>query len=446
MLEKLRKCNNVAEIKQCIKEFYHSYDSNSYIPGIYREGTFLSKNSNYDGEFYAKLIIRPQGKNIEHTWLKQNLSYQFIDGSDKYTKNNTSNYVYNLIVRKKYYRNTLYAFNPFLYNDKNFEIYAKTQDSKPFENLVYYNKDVSVNEIPIIQFNNDNEILLLKYSISDYINPEENFYPNYVLSVEFEYRDKKNTIENFIEHKENDCLITKENTDEFIWLIGTIDIDFVLPNVADLNIVTNQLNGNIRKINESNYNDDSDAGLIVFDSKCMKYLKERYIFLELHMIDMHTKDSVLVDIFSDKVVFWEGEFNNLPYEVKKNLEKYNIKLKSIGIISKPMFEWQLNANTDYEKYEFPYQRLGKYILENCYELAYESRISTELPEDYKNLQNKVNNLLNFFSMKYSELYRDEIGYQDLEKVLNNKYKPSAMKSKELFDYFCYILLEAISKW
>ena len=110
-----------------------------------------------------------------------------------------------------------------------------------------------------------------------------------------------------------------------------------------------------------------------------------------------------------------------------------------------MFEWQLNANSDYEKYEFPYQMLGKYILKNCFELAYESRISTELPETCDDLRDKVNNLLKFFSIKYSQLFRDEVGYKELEKVLNNKYKLNSAKSKGLFDYFCYNLLEEVSK-
>lgn len=445
MLEKLRKCCSVEEIKECVKDFYHTFDNDSYIPGIFKDGTFLSRNSNYNGEFYAKLIIRPYGKNIECTWLKQNLVYGFIDGSDRGTINNISNYVYNLIVRKKYYRNNIYTLNPYLYNDNHFEIYAKMQDSKPVENLVYYDEDVSAKELPIILFKNDDEVLLLKYSISNYIYTEEDVYPKYVLSVEFEYRDKESKIKDFEVYREDGCLITKEKAKDFIWLIGTIDIDFILPKVAELDIVTNQLNGSIRKIDESNYNDDVDAGLIVFDKKCMEYLKERYIFLELQMVDMHTKDSILVDILNDKIVFWEGEFNKLPYEVKKKLEKYNIKSKLNRIISKPMFEWQLNANSDYEKYEFPYQMLGKYILKNCFELAYESRISTELPETCDDLRDKVNNLLKFFSIKYSQLFRDEVGYKELEKVLNNKYKLNSAKSKGLFDYFCYILLEEVSK-
>lgn len=443
MLDKLRKCNNVEEIIKCIREFYHSYDNSNYIPGIFKEGSFLSAKENYDGEFYAKLILRPDEKDIKQTWMKMNLSYGFIDGSDEKEKNDISNYIYNLIVQKNYYRHTVYTLNPYLYNDNESAIYEKNQDNKNVANLVYYDPTFSTNEWPILISKNDDEILLLKKSISSFINTEKNVFPHYVLSVEFEYRDKKHKIDDFVEYKNDGCLITKERTNDFIWLLGTFDIEYIIPKDNNLRIITNQLNGNIRNIDESNWNDDMDAGLIVVDKKCLKYLKERYIFLEFAMVDMYTKDSILVDFVSDKIVFWEGEFNKLPYEVKKELEKYNIKKKMNGIISPAMFEWQLNGNLDYEKYEPYYQKLGKYILEKYFDIAYESRISTELPETYKDLIEKVNELLKLFSLEYKQLYKYEKGFFTLEKVLNNKYKPGPKISAELFDYFCYLLLEVV---
>lgn len=179
-------------------------------------------------------------------------------------------------------------------------------------------------------------------------------------------------------------------------MLGTIDIDFVIPKDRKLDIITNQLNGNIRKIDESNWNDDMDAGLIVFNNKCLKYLKKRYLFIELSMIDMHTKDSVLVDFVGNRVVFWEGEFNKLPYEVKKELEQYNVRKKCKGIISKAMFEWQLNCNLDYDKYEYSYQKIGKKVFENYFDIAFESGLSLDLPRTSKELKDKIDNLLKIF--------------------------------------------------
>lgn len=444
MLEKLRKCQNVIEVIECIKLFYCSYDTSNYIPGIYKEGSFLfSKTQDNSGEFYAKLIIRPKNSKIHQTWLKGNLQYGFIDGSDEREINDNSSYVYNIIVQKNFYRNSIYTLNPYLYNDNNSYIYEKMQNSKNIANLVYYNITFSTNEWPVIISDDDNKILILKEAISDYINSEKNHYPQYVLSVEFEYRDKIYNIEDFDRYQDEGCLVTKEKRDDFIWLLGTIDLNFIIPNNKELNIITNQLNGSIRKINESNWNDDIDAGLIVFSNKCLNYLKKRYIFIELSMIDMHTKDSVLIDFVGDKIVFWEGEFNKLPYEIKKELEKYNIRKKCTGIISAAMFEWQLNCNLNYEKYEYSYQKVGKKIFEKYFDIAFESRLSLELPETVFELKNKINNLLKIYSLNFKQLYKYEKGYVVLEKIMNNEYKPSKEEIKQLFDYFCYILLEVI---
>lgn len=444
MLEKLRQCSNVEEIAKYIKDFYHLYDIDNYIPGIYKEGSFLfTKKEDNNGEFYAKLILRPKDIDINQTWLKGNLQYGFIDGSDDREKNDIGNYIYNVIVQKNFYRNSIYTLNPYLYNDNNSYIYEKVQDTKNVANLVYYNVTFSTNEWPVLVSKGDNEILFLKESISDYVNSEENHYPQYTLSVEFEYRDKINNIKEFDKYVNSGCLITKERIDDFVWLLGTIDIDFVIPKDRKLNIITNQLNGNIRKIDESNWNDDMDAGLIVFNNKCLKYLKERYIFIELSMIDMHTKDSILVDFVGNRVVFWEGEFNKLPYEVKKKLEQYNVRKKCKGIISKAMFEWQLNCNLDYDKYEYPYQKIGKKVFENYFDIAFESGLSLDLPRTSKELKDKIDNLLKIFSVEFNELYKYERGFITLEKIMNNKYKPTVEESKQLFDYFCYNLLGVI---
>ena len=66
-----------------------------------------------------------------------------------------------------------------------------------------------------------------------------------------------------------------------------------------------------------------------------------------------------------------------------------------------------------------------------------------MPETYKDLIEKVNELLKLFSLEYKQLYKYEKGFFTLEKVLNNKYKPGPKISAELFDYFCYLLLEVL---
>ena len=108
-----------------------------------------------------------------------------------------------------------------------------------------------------------------------------------------------------------------------------------------------------------------------------------------------------------------------------------------------MFEWQFNCNLDYDKYEYSHQKIGKKVFENYFDIAFESGLSLDLPSTTKELKNKINNLLNLFSVEFNELYKNEIGFITLKRIMNNKYKTTAEESKQLFDYFCYNLLEII---
>lgn len=174
---------------------------------------------------------------------------------------------------------------------------------------------------------------------------------DYILSVEFEYRNTNNHIKDVDNYQDDTSFIDNINKEKkgYLWLIGTIDIPFVIKSEQPLNIVVNDLKGNKRTLNENNYNDDTDAGLIVFSEDCFEYLRQRYIILGLTMIDTYNENqSYIIDNLEDIFVFWEGEFNKLPREVKVGLEKYNNIEKSTGIISPAMFEWQLNANWDWK--------------------------------------------------------------------------------------------------
>ena len=61
-----------------------------------------------------------------------------------------------------------------------------------------------------------------------------------------------------------------------------------------------------------------------------------------------------------------------------------------------MFEWQLNCNLDYDKYEYPYQKIGKKVFENYFDIAFESGLSLDLPRTSKELKDKIDNLLKIF--------------------------------------------------
>lgn len=432
MLEVLNNCSTIEEIINEVKKFYNSYNNDYYIPAIYKEGSLIEGKGN-NSEFYAKLIIRPSELELKESWVKMNDTNDFIDEPSKVS---ISDCVYNVVVTKKYYQNSLYTLNPNLYFSNDY-VYEKNQDHKNVANIVYFDNSFSTNEWPILRSESDDEILVLKQSLINYVE-------NYKLSVEFEYRSKDFIIKEKNSIKENDYYVYNITGDDMTWINATVDLDFIIPDNNQLKLVTNSISGGTRPINEHNWNDDVDAGLLVFRPACLKMLKKRYIIIELHMIDLFTKKSTLIDIVDDKVVFWEGEFNQLPYEIKKSLEPFNIKTNSKGIISKPMFEWQLNGNLEYDKFEYPYLKLGKNIIENYYDLACDMKCSLDLPNNSKELLEKINNILAIYKLKIDDLYKNENGFIFLKETLSKKRKPKKYDCCQLFDYFCHLVLEVIN--
>lgn len=269
------------------------------------------------------------------------------------------------------------------------------------------------------------------------------------MSVEFEYRNTNNHIKDVDNYQDDTSFIDNINKEkkDYLWLIGTIDIPFVIKSEQPLNIVVNDLKGNKRTLNENNYNDDTDAGLIVFSEDCFEYLRQRYIILGLTMIDTYNENqSYIIDNLEDIFVFWEGEFNKLPREVTVGLEKYNNIEKSTGIISPAMFEWQLNANWDWKNKAYPSQYLGEYLIVNYIELVKEYKCNIVLPKNEEIFKEQINNILEILNIKIEDVYKNENGYRAVLEIMNQENK---VKNKEilksLFEYFCSIVLEKVDK-
>lgn len=269
------------------------------------------------------------------------------------------------------------------------------------------------------------------------------------MSVEFEYRNTNNHIKDVDNYQDDTSFIDNINKEKkgYLWLIGTIDIPFVIKSEQPLNIVVNDLKGNKRTLNENNYNDDTDAGLIVFSEDCFEYLRQRYIILGLTMIDTYNENqSYIIDNLEDIFVFWEGEFNKLPREVKVGLEKYNNIEKSTGIISPAMFEWQLNANWDWKNKAYPSQYLGEYLIENYIELVKEYKCNMVLPKNEEIFKEQINNILEILNIKIEDVYKNENGYREVLEIMNQENKEKNKEIlKSLFEYFCSIVLEKVDK-
>jgi len=456
MVKELESKSSIIEVMNTIKKMFESYNNDLYLPVIFKEGhftynSFENKDNKPSSEFYSKLIIRPRNSKITHSWMLNNLAYSFFNGTEFLEKQqiNNSDFIYNLIVLKKVYNNSIYTFNPMLYNDNSY-ISEENYKNNEIANLYYCDDFHKEQKIPVLKKENNN-IYLFKKVLEDYLVASEHSREesDYVLTVEFEYRNTNRHIIDTENYQDNnsfvDNIATKNN--EFLWLIGTFDIPLVINKEAPLSIIVNDLSGKKRKINEKNYNDDTEAGLIVFSNKCFEYLKKRYIILGLTMIDTYNDNqSYIIDTLNNIFVFWEGEFNKLPREVKLELEKYNDKERNESLISPAMFEWQLNSSWDWKPKAYPCQLLGDYLIENYIELVREYKCNVILPYNIDIFVNEMKNILNILSLKIEDIAEPENGYGILVKIYNkDKVQLNEEKMYSLFQYFCSLVLEKVDK-
>ena len=458
-IKELEKATSIKELVETIKEFYASYNHDGYIPALFQEGYFtisgLKNGVEEDcSEFYAKLIIRPYNHKMTNSWQVGNLSQGFIDGSIlEDEEREESNFIYNLIVHRKMYGNNVYCLNPMLYNRLEY-IDEENYKNNGVVNAFYSDEN---EKVPLIKKDDNDNLMLYKKSIEDYmIDADSNSYPNYILSVEFEYRNTDKHItdkEDYVTKTEYIDNVSKtmpiHGEQDFLWLIGTVDIPFVNSEDRSLSIITNSLNGHQRPLNEKNYNDDTDAGLIVFDYSCLEFLMERYVILGFIMIDTFEETSTLIDLVDDIVVFWEGEFNKLPYITQKGLEKYNNQERTSNIISSAMFDWQLEVKQNYLDKAEPFQKLGNYLWENHEELVREYKCNVTLPRTEKLFIEQANTILKITKLAVKEIEWDKMApraFFAIETLLEKKELIVDIKNLPvMFQNFCVLILNQVDK-
>lgn len=202
MIKELEKSDSIIGIINTIKKYFSEYDQDIYLPAIIKEGDFMyerygNKKKRESSDFYAKLIIRPISSKITHSWLIQNMVYNFYNGNE-YSENkivDPLDFVYNIIVHKNVYGNFIYTLNPMLYNDES-SISEENYKNNGIANLYYCDSYHSENKINVLKNEND-DIYILKEVLENYVfaqNPSRYGNGDYILSVEFEYRNTNNHI------------------------------------------------------------------------------------------------------------------------------------------------------------------------------------------------------------------------------------------------------------
>lgn len=431
--------NNTRNVISKIMGYYYSKINNNYMPGILNEGVLYNDGN----ELYIKIVAKQKGIEIENTWIKTNLSKDYSNG------------IYNLISSYKYKYCDIYGINPILLDDN--DVTFVEQNDLDVLDMEYINSDNEIKRNKILCKSDNNIMIYLPLIRSRIID-----YSEYELCAEIEYKSYVNGLNpdhlGSCKYDDNGYFDLDYSKSEILsrnkkiyWLRATIKLDNVKlidQPKEDLNIKVVTLDDNdIRDLNPDNYNDDMDAGLVVFSSDSVAEIKKYYYFYDLKLIPKieHVQLS-LVDYFDDIIVFWEGEFNSrLPYELKKKLEKYNLVNRTNNIISTAMFNWQLMGKWEIFNDLYPNQRLAKIIYDNYKKIALDNQLDFYPPTSIDEYATFINKILSILGIKKENLKLTPEKEEMLDKIMNKDYKfKNNVDMVNNYYGLCYIIVKVIN--
>lgn len=446
MLNELSKVTKIDEIVSTIIEKYISLAQNSYAPAIISEGSLIDPQISED--FYLKTVLTPKEFNIDDTWLIGNLIPQKIENSVQ---------ILNIVTWTNYKFNKLYTFNPLILNDD--ELVVLEQIDNTVLNQVYGSADY-VNHPKLLKKNDDplyDEFILFFFpAIKEFLKDNSIYSDGMSLFIDFEYRSKKYSYSDIISEKIiiDNAFLKTSIFDNTLVILGTIKIpvnrlikkfDSELKSINPISVLDFP-SGQIRSLNPSNYNDDTTAGLIVFDKKAYEVIKQFFYVFPLKLISKSNfSDEYIVDTQKDTVIFWEGQFNRLPKEIKEMLSDFNLKsFKTKGLLSAAMYNRQVRGVRDISNDFSPYEKLANYLFESFFNSTIENNLYFIVPNNFPELKHYIESVLNVLDLKLDDLNIPSLGIEKLEKILSENYE--LVESEDIysiFQVFSDIVLEKI---
>ena len=437
--------NDTAITLSNIKKFYCEHCDNEYVPGI------LSFGSLYDDseDFYAKLIFVKAGTDINQSWFIDNLSPSTDKGA------------FNVICDNNYKYKKIHNINPVLQTD---EISYVEQVSRDFFDIEYIGGKKRIHNKKVLKMSNKTDVYVLRDILADYYE-DKTFSLDYRAYIEIEYRTyidglsptmvgesryDGGYVDLIYEQRDNLTSNKSLKSQMFYWIRATIPVDLTFKtkeiksesNIKVLDISTQQM----RSLNDSNYDDDINAGLIIYERDAIKILRKYYYFYSLSLLPKTNElRECLIDELEDCVVFWEGEYNsNLPEEIKKEIEPYNLIDKKEGVISNAMYDWQLMGKWDINSVLFPNQRLARFVLEKYRNKAFEMEMDFSNPFNTEEYSIFIKKILELLNIKIERLNLKQESYNRLLFIISNEYVFKD-NSALINDYrgFCYLLLKVI---
>ncbi|MDT2865285.1 hypothetical protein [Vagococcus carniphilus] len=468
MFNRLNEIKNKEELVNLIVSYYIEQIEGNYIPAIIEIGNYISDDEEID--FYSKIVVVDEKVDVDTTWLVNNLT-----GVSLYTLKEEKEKAFNVITQRNYNHKDLYELNPVLVNNN--MIWEKSITNDVHVNQYIENHN-GFEELPLFKYSKQektNETISSKYllinkeALADEISFETT--PHVIkeskIALEFELRFKDKLLN--IEDYEGVIPSSKAILGGYLDIVnidgngrnafrdytstscrGTIVLDFenieIQNNEKEIDIkVVNLDDMKIRDLNPSNYNDDTNAGLIVFDKKIIPILREEYLYTGTTLIPKReSQRGLLIDELEDIIVFWEGEFNKLPREVMLEIEPYNLKDRTSHIISDMMFAWQLAVDFNYLDKALPSQKLGDYTYENYQDIAFEYKINfwqCDTSQELKLLMEKLELIYEISPRNFDGLSEDIKHLKDIYE--NKNVQLPSNEINILMQKYCYAILNKV---
>ncbi len=166
---------------------------------------------------------------------------------------------------------------------------------------------------------------------------------------------------------------------------------------------------NFRELNKNNYNDDIVCGTVILKRGAIEEIKKHFRICGYILISIENGCYYPIDIHKDKIVLFEGVYNNMPESLKEALIQYNITSLPEKIWSSFFFHWQFLRDRGAFESHGSFTNLCKNIIgiKERYKSFLNAEISLYEPATYEELCEFTRNALkvskvDVFSCDYYE--------------------------------------------
>lgn len=198
-----------------------------------------------------------------------------------------------------------------------------------------------------------------------------------------------------------------------------------------------------RELDTTNYNDDIIVGVIFFRRDAINVINNYYRIIGYLICDENGVNYP-IDIRKNDIALFEGTYNCLCEELKKELIQFNIQDKPQMIWSNFFILWQFVCDFDVFKKSGSFIKLASEIAgnEKMMKKLLAKKIDYVFPLNYKELSKMAYGLNRLYGIEfYNKDYYEEINYL-FDSIMNGYHINMTLEEVETY---CYQLCNYVLK-